>query len=356
MRNIMLKSYYKNITSTLIIIGIFILFSSVAYASENSMVVLQYKNLGDYPLYKDAISIKQFNIHIRELKKNEHTILPLSKALDTMTSEEGLTAKTISIVLNNIDLSIVENILPTIEKYNIPVTIILSTENLNNTEIDILEKLEDDSLIELGITPSNDQSLISETPENFASKVNTTITKYREIFETNPKIFSYPKGEYNNQIKIQISDYKFSAVLTETSGVIHSESDFLALPTILIDNKYAPTEQFVMVANLLPIYVSDVIPQDNIIDNKPPIIGFTINNDVENIDQVSCFASNIGKLDIKVITGNRIEIRPKKSFIYRNTHVKCTLPDGINWRQFSINLTNPSIEDENIQPLFKQGN
>ncbi len=346
----MLKYFYKNITSALIIIGFFTLTISTAHARENSIVVLQYHNVGDYPLYEDAISVEEFTTHIKELKKNRHTLLPLAEAVELLKSKQVLPEKAVSIIFNNTNLNAIETILPILETYKIPVTILLNTINMNAS----LENLKDNSLIEFGMIPTEGKSLIGETPEDQANKINTAITKYRELFENNPKIFAYPEGEYSNQIMKRIDTYKFTTALTQTSGVVHTETNFSKLPTILIDKKYALTEQFMMIANSLPLYVSDVIPQDNLIDTTNPVIGFTIDNNGKHTEQISCFASDIGKLETKLITDNRVEIRPSRPFISRSTHVKCTLQDGKSWRQFSINLINPSIEQQNAQPIFKE--
>lgn len=102
---------------------------------------------------------------------------------------------------------------------------------------------------------------------------------------------------------------------------------------------------FITSLNTKYLNYTDVLPQDSLVTSDKPIIGFTLIDDkIENDDDVSCFASNMGRLKTVVIDKKRIEIRLNQPLIYRKTPINCTLlvrnkkPKEDKWKSFSMIL------------------
>lgn len=334
---------------TLVITGLFALYPAAGHAeTEHSTVILRYDRIGTDPLYPDSIRKEELITHVKELRKNRFKVIPLIEALQTLPASH-----TASIVIDHADAHTIDIIEKIIDTYQLPVTLLLSDDTLTRPAEQAWYRLKDEKRITFGILPNEQETLVNKTPQALAASINQTVNKYRDVFNASPSVFAYPKGEYSNQIKQQLASYQFAAALTRNSGAVHPHSDPLALPSIVIDKSYAPAEQFMLAVRTLPLYVTDLLPEDSLIHTPAPVIGFTLDPALKNPENIACFASDIGRLNLKLVAKNRVEIRPKKPFIYRNTRIKCTLPDHEStgatpqyWRSFSITLTNPSIVEE----------
>ena len=77
-----------------------------------------------------------------------------------------------------------------------------------------------------------------------------------------------------------------------------------------------------------------------IIENNPPFLGFTVVDNTLNLNRLQCFASRQSKPSIvKILPGNRVEIRFQEKFRTGRNRVNCTLPAKNNrWRWLGFQL------------------
>jgi hypothetical protein len=210
--------------------------------------------------------------------------------------------------------------------------------------------------------PSAYAHLIGNEPEANAAMLNKAVSKYREAFGEEPELFAWPYGEYSSALKKQIESYDFDAAFGQQSGVVYAGADFLALPRFTMTDNFGDLERFRLTANALPLPVSDVTPEDTILAQNPPMIGFTVTPRISDLSKLSCFISDVGKAGIMKPGGNRAEIRIDTPFMDRRTRINCTLPDDTlipgetpSWRWFGMLLIDPrygadeSAEAQNIE-------
>lgn len=159
-------------------------------------------------------------------------------------------------------------------------------------------------------------------------------------------------GEYSLALKNKLAEYPFAAAFTYHSGVAHAKSDLLALPRFMMTDLVGDIDRFKQTASALPLPVTDVSPEDPVLKNNPPMIGFTVQSDIKSLAKLSCFVSSQGKIDIKRV-GNRVELRPAKPFADRRTRINCTLPDDTvipgedtHWRWLGLMYVDPEYGDE----------
>jgi len=324
----------KNITCSAIIIGIFTIFMPRIALSDNTAnnaVVLMYQYIDNPADADNSITLPEFENHIRELKKAHYNIMPLSVITESLKAGKPLPEKTVSIAFNDAYKDTLNKAIPILEDNNVPYTIffpsdLVTKDNPSRLTSDDLHNILNDGYAELGILPSDDESLIDKDKNEVAKVMNKAVSFYENLVGKRPSLFMYADGEYSKDIKAQIASYKFLGEFTENSGAIGTKSDFNALPSFVMTKDYGDIDRFINSTKATPLVVSDIVPEDSLINtDKPDAIGFSVEKNIENPEDISCYASDVGKLDTTVIGENRIEIRLKKPLIYRKTSINCTL-------------------------------
>jgi len=349
---------YKSTLALFLFIALLLPISANAdFKIDNKAVIFLYQNIGDNSLPRSNISIEKFKEHISELKTGGYSVLPIEQIIDNIKTGKKLPKKTIGITIEGAYKSTIKNALPILKKAHMPFTLFFVSDMIDSKSPSRitwqeLNKLKKDPLITLGILPSSYKYMAKQSPKENAKILNKAVSRYREEIKETPEFFSYPYGEYSNDIKKQVSKYNFKASFGQQSGVIYKDSDFSSLPRFIMTNEYGDIDRFTLTANALPLPVNDVIPNDNLILKNPPLIGFSLTNEINNNSKISCFASNIGKLKLSKLSDNRIEIRPQLEFLDRRNRINCTMRTKLKdtakltWRWFSMMLINPLVEED----------
>ena len=352
---------YRNLCGAVLGLGMF--FSApFAHASINadrsSAVVFLYQRIGEDSLPQSSISIEQFKEHIKELTTDGYTVLPLRDIIRALKNGAPLPQKTVALTIEGAWLSTLQNALPLLQEAQLPVTLFISTDNADGTQPNHLDwkqlkTLKKNKLIDLGIMPAAYVHMSDYGAAENAAFINRAVTAYQENMGEEPPFFAYPYGEYSNDIRAQVSEYPFMAGFAQQSGVIHGESDFMALPRFIMTDIYGDIDRFRLTANALPLPVVDVMPDDMVMADNPPMIGFTVASDIKDLDRLSCFVSGLGKIDLVKPGGNRVEIRLEEPLVDRRTRINCTIPDETiipgepqSWRWFGMQLVNKDFMEE----------
>ena len=337
--------------------------SAFVEEDKETAVVFVYQRVGEDTVPKSNISIEKFKEHIQELRNGGYSILSLSKIIDALKNGDVLPPKSIGITFDGAYRATLSNVLPLLEDAQIPFTVFFASDMADNgnhahMSWDQLVKLQKNKRVSLGILPASYEHMTDQTDEKKALIINRAVSRYRDVLGEKPVFFSYPYGEFDNSIKKILDGYEFKAVFGQHSGVVHIHSDFLALPRFTMTNDYGDLDRFVLTANALPLPVKDVLPEDTTFTRNPPIIGFTVTSEIQNLSGLSCFASNLGRLSLTRMGGNRIEIRPDQPFVDRRTRVNCTIPvekkvtgEPRRWRWFSRLFISHTLSEDTEESL-----
>jgi hypothetical protein len=211
--------------------------------------------------------------------------------------------------------------------------------------VDQIKKLAKNKLVTFGIMPSGYKSMVSASADENAAMLNKATSRYREIFDQDALFFAYPYGEYSAAVKKQVGGYGFRAVFAQQSAVAYAGSDFKALPRFTLTESFGDLDRFLLTANALPLPVTEVTPEDPVMKENPPMIGFTVTPEIADLSKLACFISGQGKAELTRVGENRIEIRPQQPFQARSTRINCTMPDDVfipgepeYWRWFGMEI------------------
>lgn len=315
---------------------------------KSAAVIFSYHAVGD-EAGEDVLPLEQFRAHVAELRKGGFAVLPLGRIVAALQGAAPLPAKAVAITFDNPSRATLDAVLPVLEEQELPYTLFIAADT---TEWKKIKSLRRSKLASLGLLPAAYARLAGLAPEKSAAVLNSAVARYREELGEAPAFFAWPYGEYGAALEKQLAAYNFKAAFGQQSGVVHPGSDLLALPRFTMTAEFGNIERFRITAGALPLPVGDVTPGDAVLAQNPPRLGFTVTQDLHDLSRLSCFASGLGKLDLKKLAGGRVEIRLAQPLSDRRTRINCTLPaedakpgEPRGWRWLGFLLTLPG-EDE----------
>ena len=149
-----------------------------------------------------------------------------------------------------------------------------------------------------------------------------------------PRLFAYPYGEYSLAVIAEVKRAGFAAAFGQNSGIAHGYNGFFELPRFAMNEQYGTEDRLRLAINGLPLKVSQILPEDVLIDQNPPSFGFTLTPDLTETEQLNCFNNAYNSVDITRF-GQRVEVRFPGPLPAGRARVNCTMPasDG-RWRWF----------------------
>lgn len=315
--------------------------SNLAIGEDNA-VIIAYNYIENPIDIENSITIEQFKNHIKEIERSRYKTISLEGVINRLKKAEFLNDKTISIIFNEFNAATLKKALPILKEADLPFTVFYAADKVKDKAF--LKELRDNDLVTLAILPANEQPLVEANDINIAKNINKAIKYHQDLTKDRPIFFKYPEGEYSNKIIDIISSYKFLGAISENIGAISSKSNFNLLSSVNITREFGDLDLFITSLNTKFLDYTDILPQDNLINGRRPIIGFTLKDEKINDSDISCYASDIGKLKTVVIDNKRVEIRLNQPLIYRKTSINCTIlvqnknPDDKSWKSFSTTL------------------
>jgi len=324
---------------------------------QSAAVILVYYQVGEDQNPLANIRKEQFAAHIQELESGAYTIKPLTDIIDSLEQGKRLPDRTVAITFDGAYRSVLTSAAPILLKKNIPFTIFVAPDNMEQTadlylSTDEIRKLARNKLVTIGLHPLNYTRLVHATDEEIRRQVNGGHALLREKTGITATLFAYPFGEYSNNYRQIIAESGFKAAFGQQSGVAYNGSDLLALPRFSMTESFAGSERFNQTVGALPLPVTDVEPQNPRLDTKRPVIGFTVSDELKpSIKKISCFASGFEKPQLERI-GSRIELRLDHDIDQDHTRINCTLPvkagefeEDTRYRWFGMLLTPPEVKN-----------
>ena len=174
----------------------------------------------------------------------------------------------------------------------------------------------------------------NETPSEWnrrvAQEIITAQKKIEEEIGRAPKIFAYPFGEYNAELKQLLKKMDYLA-FTQQAGVLSLATDFQTLPRFPFGGSYTELNDFIEKINTLPMPVKKVefyTSQKNKLSDiqvkagDKPYLVLTL-DDNALLKKINCFSSNEGAINTEIIDG-KLWVQSKQAFPQGRTKFNCT--------------------------------
>ncbi len=234
---------------------------------------------------------------------------------------------------------------PYLKKNQIPFILFVSTQPVGKRGYmtwDEIKEIEKSDIGMIGHHSHTHEYLIDMSNSEFVKDIEISSQIFKKELGYVPEIFSYPFGEYSQNMKNYISK-NFKIAFGQHSGVIDLNKDKYELPRFPINEKYGDLKRFKSLINYNPLEYKNLKPEEKKIDNtnNPPQLIIEFFNEQKNINNINCYSNDGGnwkKSNLK-LNQQTLIIDFEKKFIPRRGRINCSLNDNGKWRWFGTQFT-----------------
>jgi peptidoglycan/xylan/chitin deacetylase (PgdA/CDA1 family) len=344
-------AWSRRATLATAVVWTFSLFYGVVAPSEasatTSAVVFVYQRFDDSDLPGATVRADQLDEHIAELRNPAYSVLPLLDIVDRLKAGTDLPDRTIAITIDGADRSVYEQAWPRLRDAGLPFTLFIPTAPIDRGSANHMTWDEVRELASAGVTIgtlSRDQARLTEmSVSQVKQELDDSISRIEAELGKRPTLLAYPYGEYSLAVREEVAKRGFAAAFGQNSGVLHQEMDPLALSRFPLNDRYGGIDRFRLIANALPLPVVDVLPADPLLTANPPAIGFTVVDDLPDLDKLACFVSSRGRVHLERLE-KRVELRLDDPLPPGRSRFNCTMPaEEGRWRWFGLQVTVPRL-------------
>jgi peptidoglycan/xylan/chitin deacetylase (PgdA/CDA1 family) len=229
--------------------------------------------------------------------------------------------------------------LPIFEKYQVPVTLFLNTENVGGFNYMSWDQLRDvlDRGVEIQNHSHTHSSFSTLDEEAIINEIETSQSLIFANLNITPNLFAFPFGESGDMAQKVIERY-FDAAFGQHSGAFSMNYQYY-IPRFPLNENYGSLDRLREISKSLPFEAAQLQPSNPTLN--PPSTRFVL--DVEGgVNGVNCFISDFqGSIEKQMTTlENKLLIELSRIPVSGRLRFNCTrVDDGIFWygHQYFIN-------------------
>lgn len=289
-----------------------------------------------------SVTLAQFEAHLDELQRGGYAVLPVHTILSALRAGEALPDRTVGITVDDAYRSLYDEGWPRLKAAGFPFTVFVATEAVDRggagfMSWDELRELSEHG-VEIGSQAVTHPHMADIDAEQNRQELRDSALRIAQEIGQAPRYFAYPYGEASAEVKELVVEAGYEAAFGQHSGVIHRRADFLYLPRFGMNEAFAGIDRFRRVVDTLPLPIEDLTPDDPLIHENPPAIGFTLPARLLPMTGLACYHSRFGRLDsLERLGDRRVEIRFDEPFPEGRNRLNCTAPAaGGRWRWFGM--------------------
>lgn len=310
-------------------------------ANTQAATVLIYHHVSNTMPASTSISPERFVAHMDYLKKNNYKIVPLTELTERLRKGEPLPDKTVAITFDDSYADVYTAAYPILQKRGWPFTFFVNTDAVGSGKLfvswDQLREMSQHGVTIANHTTKHNHVVRLNKDENFAqwrerieSEITHAQTKIEQEIGSAPKIFAYPFGEYNVEVRRILKKLGYIA-FTQQAGVLNDTADLQTLPRFPFGGSFTDLNDFNEKINTLSMPVKQVEfyadkqhkLEDMIVKvGDKPFLVLTL-TDTDLLKRVHCFSSNEGEINTQVVDG-KLWIQSKQVFPAGRTKFNCT--------------------------------
>ncbi len=274
-----------------------------------------------------AVTHAQFENHLNILKARGFKIIPLQTLIEAYENNSPLPDKTAIITFDGGHKSVVTLAQPTLERYGYPFTVFINPETDDPQFLshkDII-KMDRSPLVKFGLMAQKPTSNSDSANQALQKQLNNNTERFYNLLQYRPQWLSFQDGLYHQEDLAITKRYGFKAMVGQKFGVANNGHLKNVLPRFSMTRNLSQPEQFNSILNARSFPIKDMTPVATIIDTPTPSIGFTLAENIKNIDQLICYADGQKKPEVTVL-GNRVEMRLASPINNLLLRVNCVLP------------------------------
>jgi len=310
---------------------------------NKGVITLMYHRFEENKYPSTNIRNKIFAQHIKEINNAEIEFITFKKFEEILNSK--IDKNYILLTIDDAFESFYINAWPVLKKKKIPFVLFVSTREIGKHGYmtwNQLKEIDASNLVTIGNHSHSHEYLIDWNDDKIKYDLEKSIKIFKKELGYSPTIFSYPFGEYSNNLKKIVQGLNFKYAFGQHSGVIDQTKDFLELPRFPINEKYGELKRFKSILSTLPFPYENITPEDRYleINENPPEVKIKFFKDLINIKNINCYSNegNIwSKSDITFLRQNEILILLKDKFKSERGRINCSLwAENGKWRWLGI--------------------
>ena len=338
------KQFFKSLSALnhfsffkFLVMGIFLGNPIYAQAAK----VLIYHHVSTTMPASTSISPERFIAQMDYLASNNYQIVPLTVLIEKLKKHEPLSDKTVSITFDDSYADVYTAAYPILKKRGWPFAFFINTKAVGSGKLFVtweqLREMSKNNVIIANHTIEHNHLVRLEKSESqaqwrdrIADEIITAQKKIETEIGSAPKIFAYPFGEYDADVKNILKKLDYVA-FTQQGGVLSLETDLQALPRFPFGGSYTELNDFIEKINTLPLPVKEVEFYKNrneklkdlyVNAGDKPYLVITL-SDNSLLKKINCFSSNEGAINTQIID-EKLWVQSKQAFPQGRTKFNCT--------------------------------
>ncbi len=328
----------------LALIGNVFLSQRLAYAVDSAVILMYHHVDGETP-QSTSVTPERFAAHLDYLTQEGFRVRPLLEVLESVRTGSELAEKTVVLTFDDGYVSVLMNAMPLLRDRDWPFTVFVSTDYVDNDygaylDWDQLRQLADNGAT-IGNHTRTHPHLVRRADDESVQAWEQRV--HGEIFDAGERIRSelgdaaipvlaYPYGEYDESVREIAQQFGLFA-LGQQSGAIGPQSDLLAAPRFPIATGYDGLDDFELRVHSRALPARVLGRETHILDTdeSEPALRLSITPGDFRADQLACYASNQGAMDLLSWTREEfleIVARPLQPLRPGRTKVNCTAPSA----------------------------
>ena len=277
------------------------------------------------------IRMKEFEKHLNLIKENNIQFVNPYKFnfyLKDLKNE-----RKVLITIDDAFASFYLNAWPLLKKNKIPFILFVSTREIGKYGYmtwDQLRELKKFDFVYIGNHSHSHEYLIDENKEVILEDLSTSIKLLKNELNISPIFFSYPFGEYSNELKKIVNNLNLNYAFGQHSGVIDETKNNLELPRFPINEKYGEINRFKTLLKTLPLKYKSISPEERYLtdNDNPPKVEINFFENIKNLNLINCFSNEENKWRKSLIefeSENILKIKLSGKFVTERGRINCSL-------------------------------
>ncbi len=314
--------------------------TSGASQRDSEAVVFMYHRFGNSKYPSTNIRLDQFRAHLDYIHNNSFKVWKLSKILRYLKEHKEIPPKTVAISVDDAYISTYTNAYPMLKQMGYPFTVFVNTHPIDvhsksYMSWDQMREMADNDVEFANHSLTHEYMLPSpsETKQEWSKRFEKEVLLAQKRLQeelgkntnTNPKMFSYPFGEYNTDMAALLREMGFIGIAQE-SGVMSRASSFEAMPRYPMSERFGALKSFALKINTRALPIEEITPFEPVLhNNNPPILRLKLQ---EHMPRIGCFLSSGEKIDFKWHSNTELEVYAKEPLKGPRERYTCTAPAG----------------------------
>jgi poly-beta-1,6-N-acetyl-D-glucosamine N-deacetylase len=319
---------------------------------DKGIIVLMYHRFNEKKYPSTNIKLADFVEQINLIKKNQFKFVNPNDFDNNLLNEKN--TKKILITVDDGFKSFYDHAWPILKKEEIPFIIFINTREVGTRGYmnwDQIKEIAKEQFVHIGNHGYSHEYLVDMKNDEIMNDINRATADYKNNIGYNSSFFSYPFGEYSNNLKTIVKNLGFKYAFGQHSGVVDETKDFYELPRFPINENYGKIERFETILKTIPLKYKSIIPEERYLQdaNNPPKVIVEFFEDLKNIKSLNCFSNELDEWrtsQLEFLDNNKIRIKLIGKFTTERGRVNCSLKesDG-SWRWLGMQFTIADIKN-----------